>query len=106
MRDSVESGLDVRARISEFECPLTPATRSLKPQRLVMMAHVLEVGLFLVISAELRAVKLARGRAPCIEMLLQWLPTVGATARSILDREAVDYNHHPHTVRGSGSAAF
>ena len=97
--DSAESGLDARARISEFERPLTPATHSMKRQRLVMMAHVLEVGLFLVISAEFRAVKLARGRAPCIEMLLKWLPTVGASTGRILDREAVDYNHHLHRAR-------
>ena len=67
---------------------------SLKLQRFAMMAHVLEVGLFLVISAELRAIQLARGRAPCVEMLCERLPTVGATAGRILDREAVDHNHH------------
>ena len=56
--------------------------------------HVLEVGLFLIIGAELRAIQLARGRAPCIEMLLERLPTVGATTGRILDREAADHNHH------------
>ena len=72
-----------------------------------MLAHVLEVGLFLVISAELGAIQLARGRAPCIEILLERLATVGATARSILDREVVDYNHQPlHAVRGSGLCSF
>jgi len=40
----------------------------------------LEVGLFLVISAELRAIQLARARTPCIEMLFERLPTVSATA--------------------------
>jgi hypothetical protein len=56
--------------------------------------RVLEVGLFLIISAELRAIQLARGRAPCIEMLLERLPTVGATADSSLDRQVADHNHH------------
>jgi hypothetical protein len=56
--------------------------------------HVLEVGLFLIIGAELRAIQLARGRAPCIEMLLERLPTVGATTERILDREPADHNHH------------
>jgi hypothetical protein len=56
--------------------------------------HVLEVGLFLVISAELRAIQLARGRAPCTEMLLERLPTVGAAAGSSLDRQVADHNHH------------
>ena len=60
--------------------------------------HVLEVGLFLIIGAELRAIQLARGRAPCIEMLLERLPTIGAT---ILDREAADHNHHAASPRGA-----
>ena|SRR6516164_11578636 len=55
--------------------------------------HVLEVGLFLIIGAELRAIQLARGRAPCIEILLERLPTVGATTGRILDREPADHNH-------------
>jgi hypothetical protein len=56
--------------------------------------HVLEVGLFLVISAELRAIQLARGRAPCTEILLERSPTVGAAAGSSLDRQVADHNHH------------
>jgi len=63
--------------------------------------HVLEVGLFLIIGAELRAIQLARGRAPCIEMLLERLPTVGATVGRILDREVADHNHHAASPRGA-----
>src|SRR5208337_5228875 len=58
--------------------------------------HVLEGGLFLIISAELRAIQLARRRAPCMEivlLLLEGLPTVGATAGRALDREAADDTH-------------
>ena len=55
---------------------------------------VLEVSPFLIISAELRAIQLARGRAPCIEILFERLPTVGATIGRILDGEAADHNHH------------
>jgi hypothetical protein len=65
--------------------------------------HVLEVGLFFVISAELRAIQLARGRAPCIEILLQPLPTVSATAGRGLDRQVANHNHHTSPrARSSG----
>ena len=63
--------------------------------------HVLKVGLFLIIGAELRAIQLARGRAPCIEIMLERLPTVGATTGRILDREAADHNHHTAAPRGA-----
>jgi hypothetical protein len=60
--------------------------------------HVLEGSLFLIISAELRAKQLARRRAPRIEILfsilLEGLPTVGASAGKALDREAADETHH------------
>jgi hypothetical protein len=60
--------------------------------------HVLEGSLFLIISAELRAKQLARRRTPCIEILfsilLEGLPTVGASAGKVLDREAADETHH------------